>query len=121
MGLRQLRTVAACFVVLAASGISAVRAQTAVISSAWNAERLTGGSPQKGAFRIQQGLIYHLDQPHPVGEAAFDEEGRLNLAFQSHRKFSGGKAIVTKVANGVWKGQIVMANGTEWPFVLRRR
>ncbi len=89
-------------------------------SSAWDAQRLTGGSPQKAAFRIDGGVIRHLDQPHPVGVATLDAEGNLIMAFVGHRKLSGN-AIVSKVGNGRWEGFITLANGTTWPLVLQRR
>jgi hypothetical protein len=108
-------------VLLTASCATVAQGQTVLTSSSWDAERHTGGTPQKGAFRIEDGVVYHLDQPHAVGGADLDDQGRLHIAFNGHRKFSGGTAILSKTAQGVWKGDIVMANGTTWPFVIRRR
>ena len=93
------------FVAVMVGGWTTVgKAQTVLESSSWNVERKTGGTPQKGAFRIEDGLIYHLDQDHPVGEAAIDAQGRLLLFFQGHRKFNG-RAIVAKSSQACGKGR----------------
>ena len=41
-----------------------------LIESHWNFARRGVGTNQSGAFKIVDGIIYHLDADHPVGEAA---------------------------------------------------
>jgi hypothetical protein len=105
---------------IVAAAACGVRAQDVLKSSSWSAKRHAGGSYQNGAFRIKNGLIYQANQPQPVGRAGLDALGRLSLSFQGHRKFNG-TAVVGKAGKGVWKGQIVLTNGTRWPFVMRRK
>jgi hypothetical protein len=90
--------------------------------SSWDATRtfVGSGAQQKGAFRIINGGVYHLDQDQPVGMASLDGSGTLHLVFHGHRKFSG-TAAVNKVANGHWAGLIVMPDGSEWRLDMRRR
>jgi hypothetical protein len=90
--------------------------------SNWDATRtfVGSGAQQKGAFRVINGGIYHLDQNHPVGMASLDVSGTLHLVFHGHRKFSG-EAVVSKVANGHWAGLIVMPDGSEWRLDMKRR
>jgi hypothetical protein len=90
--------------------------------SSWDATRtfVGSGAQQKGAFRVINGGIYHLDQNHPVGMASLDVSGTLHLVFHGHRKFSG-EAVVSKVANGHWAGLIVMPDGSEWRLDMKRR
>jgi hypothetical protein len=91
-------------------------------SSSWDFVRtfIPGGAQQKGALRIVDGGIYHLDLPHRVGTAALDAEGNLHLAVLGHRKIAG-EAVVSKVANGRWSGLLVMPDGTQWQLDMQRR
>ena len=61
------------------------------------------GVAQKGAFRVEDGLIYHLDADQVVGRAFQDDQGRLHLEFLGHRKIAQGEAVVEKVKDGRWK------------------
>ena len=49
-----------------------------------------------------------------------DAQGRMHLAFHARRVYSG-RAMLMKVEDGVWKGEIWRADETVWPFVLRKR
>ncbi len=93
---------------------------TLLVSSAWNFTRRRGGIGQDGAFRIVDGVIYHLNADNPVGAADLDGDGRLHLSFQGHRKIATGEAVVEKVAPGQWRGFLNFA-GSEWKFELSRR
>jgi hypothetical protein len=89
--------------------------------SSWNFTRThPGGAVQPGAFRIEDGLIYHLDSPQVVGWVWQDDIGRVHLEFQGHRKIVRGEAVVEKVRNGRWKGVLLFAD-EEWVFEMRRR
>jgi hypothetical protein len=69
-----------------------------------------GGASNRGAFGINRGGIYHMDQAHPVGKAAQNALGQLELRFWGHRKLRG-EAVAAKVGNGRWSGPIVFPNG----------
>ncbi len=92
-----------------------------VVESRWNfVIRRFGVLNQPGAFKISNGVIYHLDASNPVGEASFDAMGRIHLSFVGHRKITVGEAVVTKVANGKFQGVLNLA-GDEWGFEMNRR
>jgi hypothetical protein len=92
-----------------------------VVDSRWDfIIRRFGVLNQPGAFRINNGVIYHLDARHPVGEAAIDAMGRIHLSFIGHRKITVGEAVVSKVANGKFEGILNLA-GDEWEFAMTRR
>jgi hypothetical protein len=89
--------------------------------SSWNFTRThPGGAVQRGAFRIEDGLIYHLDAPQVVGRVWQDDLGRLHLEFRGHRKMVWAEAVVEKVRNGRWTGILDYAD-QEWEFDMRRR
>jgi hypothetical protein len=91
-----------------------------LVSSSWSFTRRLGPLNISGAFKIVDGVIYHVDADHPVGAAALDASGRLHLNFQNHRKIPAGEAVVEKAANGEWRG-ILNFNGDAWRFELSRR
>ena len=78
------------------------------------------GAVQRGAFRIEDGLIYHLDAPQVVGRVWQDDLGRIHLEFRGHRKMVWAEAVVKKVRNGRWRGILAYAD-EEWEFDMRRR
>ena len=77
------------------------------------------GAVQKGMFRLEDGMIYHLDLPQAVGKVFQDEEGYVHLVFVNHRKISGGEAVVKKIKNGRWQGNLYYLDQT-FEFSLRR-
>jgi len=92
-----------------------------VVESRWNFNiRRFGVLNQPGAFKIANGVIYHLDASNPVGEASIDAMGRIHLNFLGHRKITVGEAVVSKVANGKFQGILNLA-GDEWAFEMNRR
>ncbi len=92
-----------------------------LVGSRWNFTiRRFGFLDQPGAFKISNGVIYHLDASNPVGEAAIDAMGQIHLSFVGHRKITVGEAVVRKVANGKFQGVLNLA-GDEWAFEIRRR
>ncbi len=89
--------------------------------SNWNFTRTSAsGAAQKGAFRVEDGLIFHLDMDEAVGRAFQDEQGLLHLEFVGHRKIAQGEAVVEKVRDGRWHGTLLF-DGEEWDFDMRRR
>ena len=64
-------------------------------------------------------MIYHLDVPQAVGKVFQDDEGYVHLVFDSHRKISGGEAVIEKVKNGHRKGLLYYGNQT-FEFNMRR-
>jgi hypothetical protein len=91
-----------------------------LVHSEWNFTRRGGGVNQSGAFKILDGVIYHLDADHPIGVAALDAPGQLHLIFEGHRKIAAGEAVVQKVANGEWRGELIFLGGA-WGFSMSRR
>jgi hypothetical protein len=91
-----------------------------VVASSWSFTRRFGPLNQSGAFKIVDGVIYHLDADHPVGAATLDAQSQIHLIFQNHRKIPAGEAIVWRVAKGEWRGFLVL-NGDEWKLEMSRR
>ncbi|MGO9914678.1 MAG: hypothetical protein ACLQIB_08190 [Isosphaeraceae bacterium] len=92
-----------------------------LVDSRWNfIIRRFGVLNQPGAFKIANGVIYHLDARNPVGEASIDAMGQIHLSFVGHRKITVGEAVVRKVANGKFQGVLNLA-GDEWGFEMNRR
>jgi hypothetical protein len=90
-----------------------------LVHSEWNFTR-RGVINQSGAFKILDGVIYHLGADNPIGQAALDPAGRLHLSFLGHRKIAEGEAVVEKVANGEFRGVLVFL-GDQWGFSMSRR
>jgi hypothetical protein len=90
-----------------------------LVHSEWNFTR-RGVINQSGAFKILDGVIYHLGADNPIGQAAIDAAGRLHLSFLGHRKIAEGEAVVQKIANGEFRGVLVFL-GDEWGFSMSRR
>jgi len=91
-----------------------------LIHSEWNFTRRGDGINQGGAFKIIDGVIYHLNAPDPVGDAALDAAGQLHLRFLRHRKIAGGEALVQQAAPGEWRGVLDFL-GILWEFQMCRR
>ena len=91
-----------------------------LIHSEWNFTRRANDLNQGGAFKILDGVIYHLNASDPVGLAASDGAGQLHLEFYSHRKIAGGEATVQRVAEGEWRG-VLDFDGMSWEFQMSRR
>jgi hypothetical protein len=91
-----------------------------LIHSAWNFTRRLGGLNQSGAFKILDGVIYHLDADNPIGVAAVDGEGLIHLSFQGHRKIAEGEAFVKRIAPGEFRGRLNFLGDT-WEFSMSRR
>ena len=91
-----------------------------LVHSEWNFTRQLDVVNQGGAFKILDGVIYHLDANFPIGEAALDAAGQLHLSFRGHRKIPEGEAVVRKVANGEFRGVLIFG-GDLWGFSMSRR
>ncbi len=91
-----------------------------LINSQWNFTRRLGVWNQSGAFKIMDGVIYHLDADYPIGAAAVVGPGQIHLSFQGHRKIPEGAALVGKIAPGEFRGALIY-QGDEWGFSISRR
>jgi hypothetical protein len=91
-----------------------------LINSQWNFTRRLGVWNQSGAFKIVDGVIYHLDADYPIGAAAIVGPGQIHLSFQGHRKIPEGEAIVGKIFPGEFRGTLNFM-GDEWGFSMSRR
>ena len=91
-----------------------------LVHSEWNFTRRGGGLNQSGAFKILDGVLYHLDTDNPIGAAELNAAGQLHLIFDGHRKIADGEAFVQKVANGEWRGELIFLGGG-WAFSMSRR
>jgi hypothetical protein len=91
-----------------------------LVHSEWNFIRLSDAGNLGGAFKILDGVIYHLDANHPIGQAALDGAGQLHLSFRGHRKIPEGEAVVRKLANGEFRGVLIF-NDDLWGFSMSRR
>jgi hypothetical protein len=90
-----------------------------LVHSEWNFTR-RGVINQSGAFKIVDGVIYHLNADNPIGQASIDAAGQLHLSFLGHRKIAQGEAVVQKVANGEFRGWLDFL-GDQWSFSMSRR
>src|SRR5262249_42376807 len=90
-----------------------------LVFSAWDFT-IPGPSARKGAFKIVDGEIRHIDNDSSAGVAAVDGAGQLHLIFQGHRKIPAGTAVAGKVGLGQWRGVIDDGFGV-WKLELSRR
>jgi hypothetical protein len=90
-------------------------------NSNWKLKRveLTTGATVSGAFRVVNGMIYHLDQDHAVGSAMQHPNGLVELWFCGHRKMVG-VAMISKIADGEWGGRAVMPGDSQHDFLITR-
>jgi hypothetical protein len=91
-----------------------------LINSQWNFTRRLGVINQSGAFKIIDGVIYHLDADFPIGVAAIVGPGQIHLSFQGHRKIAEGEAVVGKIVPGEFRGTLNFMGDT-WGFSMSRR
>ncbi len=91
-----------------------------LVRSSWNFVIRGNVTAQRGAFRIVDGVIRHLDTEEAVGSAAIAGPGEIHLVFWAHRKIPGGEAHVAKIANGEFRGQLNYQFG-EYAFEMNRR